>query len=117
MPASSTSKYEEIVKMTNNGACMNRNGTTGTEKVPIMHGPRCLELAGPQRLLCLLKGPNVEVIRRRKDHKIVELQIHEVGDDSMELSRGGNASTNSHNKETVTNPPRCWTFRRLRKAS
>jgi hypothetical protein len=82
-----------------------------------MSGPRCLELAGPQRLLCLIKAPNVEVIRRRKDHKIVELQVHEFGNDSAIPSTGGNASTESYDHETETNPQNCWTLRGLRKVS
>jgi hypothetical protein len=87
-------------------------------RVPVMCGEACLELAGPERLRYLLKAPNVEVIRRHRDHKIVELQVHDFGIEANEPSTGGNASTESHDHENLQNPPRCWMLRRrLRKAS
>jgi hypothetical protein len=87
--------------------------------VPVMsgRGPRCYEWANRERLLCLIQAPNVKVIRRRKDKMIVELQVRECGDDSALPDRKGNPRAYSHDHETDQNPPRCWTLRRLRKAS
>ena len=87
-------------------------------RVPVMHGRICLERVGPERLRHLVKAPNVEVIRRHRDHKIVELQVHDFGLEAHVPSTGGNASTESHDHENLQNPPRCWMLRRrLRKAS
>jgi len=86
-------------------------------RVPVMCGEACLELAGPERLRYLLKARNVRAVTRHRDHKVVELQVSEHGNDTMRKSTGGNASTYSHDNETETNPQGCWTLRRLRKAS
>ena|ERR1700728_402201 len=87
-------------------------------RVPVMHGRICLERVGPERLRYLLKAPNVEAVIRRRDRKIVELQVHDFGLESHVPSTGGNASTESHDHENQQNPPRCWMLRRrLRKAS
>ena len=93
-------------------------------RVPVFCGRRCLEWAGPERMRDLLKAKNVEPIHRHKDRKIIELQVQSFSHDEEGKplgeglpSTGGNASTYTHNHETPTNPPRCWTFRRLRKAS
>ncbi len=85
-------------------------------RVPVMCGEACLELAGPERLRYLLKAPNVRAVTRRGDRKVVELQVRDCGGEPNVPSSGGNASTESHDHETPTNPPRCWTLRR-RKAS
>jgi hypothetical protein len=47
-----------------------------------MCGARVIELAGPQRVNRLARHSNVEVIRRRKDRKVVEMQVRDRGDDS-----------------------------------
>jgi hypothetical protein len=91
--------------------------------VPVMCGLHCIDMVGPERLRYLLKAKNVKPVTRHKDHKIVELQVRTFSQDKEGKppgeglpSQGGNASTESHDRETPTNPPRCWTFRR-RKAS
>jgi hypothetical protein len=86
--------------------------------VPVFCGRICVDRVGPERLRDLLKGRNVKPVTRHRDRKIVELQVHDFGLEANVPSTGGNASTESHDKENFQNPPRCWMLRRrLRKAS
>lgn len=82
-------------------------------RVPVLAGERCIQLADAARVARLTKHPNVVVIRRRKDRQIVELQIHAVGDDSREPARLGNPLKYSHHGETDTNPSNVWTLKRI----
>lgn len=87
-----------------------------------MSGPEflhCNERAGRERLLALLRAPNVKAVRRGGVilHLFIEERIDALtgADDSKLRRRGGNASTESHDHETPTNPPRCWTLRHPRR--
>ena len=84
-------------------------------RIPLMCEHRCLELAGPARVDQLLKAPNVKAIRRRKDRRIVELQVRPFGDDSIRPERRGNPLKYSSKGETERNPPNCWTLKHLPK--
>lgn len=66
-----------------------------------MNGLRCIELADPSRAARLAKHPNVEAIRRRKDRKIVELQVHSDGDDSALDAHHGNPLAYVYREEVV----------------
>jgi hypothetical protein len=87
------------------------------DRVPVMSGLRCLELADPSRVRCLAKAPNTKVIRRHRDRLVVEIQIHETADDSDIPARSGNPLRYSHDNETGTNPPRVWTLKRIPRAA
>ena len=88
---------------------MPRNG-----RIPVCAGPRCIEFAGPERVRRLLTAPNVTVIRRCKDEAVACILLEEYGDDALLHTRGGNPRKLSHHSETAENPPRVWTFKRIR---
>jgi len=83
------------------------------QKIPIMAGPRCIERAGPERLLRLAGAPNIQVVRQRKTGNIVEVQVLEFGDDSRLPSKYGNPFKLSTDYETPDNPPNVWTLKKL----
>ena len=84
-----------------------------TDRVPVMSGTRCIELAGPQRVNRLARSPNVDVIRRRKDCKVVEIQVRDRGDDSRKPAKQGNPLKYSHRGETDSNPTNVWTLKHI----
>jgi len=82
------------------------------ERVPVMNGCRCLELAGPERVKRLAQHPNVELIRRRKTRQVVEIQVHAQGDDSAKAERRGNPLKYSY-REPLESASPVWTLRHL----
>jgi hypothetical protein len=66
-----------------------------------MAGSRCLELAGPSRVQRLAQHANVEVIRRRKDSKVVEIQVRDRGDDSRLPAHTSNPLAYVYREEVV----------------
>lgn len=61
-----------------------------------------------------MQGSNVKVIRRRKDQAVACILLEEYGDDARLHARGGDPQKLSHCSETTENPPRVWTFKKLR---
>ena len=82
-------------------------------RIPVMAGPRIIEIADPQRVRRLLEGCNVKVVRRPKTGAIVELQVLQHGDDSRTPSRWANPQRLSHNHETPTNVQGVWALKKL----
>jgi hypothetical protein len=78
------------------------------ERVPVMCGVQCVELADPTRVSCLLAAPNVEAITRHRDGKLVELQLHDFGEDPNERAKRGISRAGAHDYETWTNPRGVW---------
>jgi hypothetical protein len=78
-----------------------------------MRGERCLELADGARVARLAKAPNAELVWRHRDGKLVEIQLHEAGDDSRKRGRAGNPLRYSHDHETADNPENVWTLREI----
>jgi hypothetical protein len=78
-----------------------------------MCGERCLELADGARVARLARAANAELVRRRRDGKLVEIQLHEAGDDSAKRARLGNPRRYSHDHETDDNPENVWTLREI----
>lgn len=70
-------------------------------------------MAGPERVQHYLLASNAEIIRQRKTHSIVEIQLHDYGDDSRRKAKWGNPQKLSIDDETRDNPPKVWTFKRL----
>lgn len=83
-----------------------------SEKIPLMNGFRCLELCDPSRAKRLAAHSNVEVIRRRQDHKIVELQVHDEGDDTRLDAHFGNPLAYSYREEVANHSP-IWQLKYL----
>jgi hypothetical protein len=75
---------------------------------------RVIELADQVRAERLATGANVDkVVRRRRDKKIVRIELKSVSDDSrLEIHRG-NPRSYSHDHETEQNPRGVWMMRRL----
>lgn len=74
---------------------------------------RVIELADQVRAERLAKAENVDVVRRRKDRKIVRIHLKNFSDDSrLEIHRG-NPRRYSHDHENDLNPPRVWTMRHI----
>lgn len=83
-------------------------------KIPVYCGPRLLEYADEARAMRLARAENAEVVRRRKDKQIMQINLREFGDDSRTPCRPkGNPSAYSHDHETEHNPPKVWTLRRI----
>jgi hypothetical protein len=82
-------------------------------RIPVFSGPRCLEFADEARVRQLLRAPNIEAVRRRKDRAIVEIHVREFGDDTGLPSREGNAQVLVHRAETDENPRRVWCLKSL----
>ena len=76
-----------------------------------MVGQRLMELAGPSRVGYLLEARNARAVRR-KDGRLVEIQLGDRGDDSKRKPRRGNPLRYSHNQETGDNPTNVWTLKR-----
>ena len=90
------------------------NSDSPKYKVPVLSGERVIELAGRERVACLLNGSNVRAIRGgHKKRQIVALEILDFGDNHREKSRGASASKYTHDNENDDNPPRVITFRYL----
>lgn len=83
------------------------------DRIPVMCGYRCVELAGPARVQQLAKAPNAQMIRRHSDRKLVEVQLHEAGDDHARPRRKGNPLRYSHNSETRDNVQNVWALKRI----
>jgi hypothetical protein len=66
-----------------------------------MCGARCIELAGPSRVNRLKGHSNVQVIRRRGDRKVVEIQVHDSGDDSRKPAHISNPLAYVFREEVV----------------
>lgn len=81
-------------------------------RIPIMTGLRCLELASPERARRVARGANVRVVRRRCDRQVVELQVVEYGNDERLPAKMGNPLAYSHCNDTDVNPAGCWTLKR-----
>jgi hypothetical protein len=84
------------------------------ERVPVMNGLRCIELADPSRARRLAKHANVQTIRRRKDRKIVELQVHNQGDEGGLPAHFGNPLAYSYREEVDGHAP-IWQLKYLPK--
>ena len=79
----------------------------------MMAGPRLLEMADPARVQALLRAPNVRVI--------LQPQAHDCGTAGSRFRglfkhppRWGRPQKLTTNIESTDNPPRVWTFKRLR---
>jgi len=83
------------------------------ERVPVMCGLRCVELADAARVKRLASAPNAKAIRRHRDGKLVEIQLRAEGDDSHRAGRTGNPLSYSYDSETEENPATVWTLKRI----
>jgi len=86
--------------------------------VPVFAGPRLLEFATGRRLQQLVEAPNAEVVVRRRDQVIVQINLAEAGDDSdwqPEHPRA-NPRRYAHDHENEQNPRGVWTLRHLQAA-
>jgi hypothetical protein len=79
--------------------------------VPVMAGPRLVEMADPSRVQMLLHGSNARP--RIYRHRIVEIQLLDYGDCSRVPAKWGRPQKLCTNLETEENPPTVWTFKRL----
>jgi hypothetical protein len=83
------------------------------QRVPVMCGLRCIERADASRVHRLAAAPNAQAIRRRRDGKLVEIQLRAAGDDSNLKGRTGNPRRYSHDLETRDNPARVWALKTI----
>jgi hypothetical protein len=82
-------------------------------RVPVMAGPRLMEMADPARVNFLLRGNNVRAVWRHRKY-LVEIQLLDFGDSSRVPGKWGCPQKLTTNLETDENPPRVWMFKRLR---
>lgn len=80
------------------------------DKIPI-YSRYGKELVDPLRAAKLAQAPNAQVVRRRRDGRIVQINLFSFTDDYKLPSRRGNPQSEIHNQETETNPPRVWEFK------
>jgi hypothetical protein len=81
------------------------------ERIPVFCGAQCIELADMARVRRLAKASNVELVHRRKDGRLVEIQVHEAGDDSRRDGRTGNPLAYSYDSDTDDNPQNVWALK------
>jgi hypothetical protein len=82
-------------------------------RIPVFVGPRCIEIADEARARQLAKASNSQVVRRRKDRQIVQINLLDQGADKPLDHPKGNPRRYSHDHENEHNPPQVWTLRRL----
>jgi hypothetical protein len=82
-------------------------------RIPVVSGPRLLEMAGMERVLALLEAPNAVPVRVRKTKAIAAIQLVAYGDDTRLRPRCGNPQALSHTGETDENPRGVWTLKKL----
>lgn len=81
-------------------------------RIPVMAGPRLVEMADPQRVEALLRARNVIAVRRHK-RNIVELQLCDFGDSARIPPKWGKPQKLSTSLECDDNPHGVWKFKRL----
>src|ERR1041384_1164201 len=85
-------------------------------RIPVFSGPRRIELADQARAERILRAPNARATRGKKGkykNQIICIHLVEFSDDSCLVVHRGNPRRYSHDRETETNPARCWTLRHL----
>lgn len=82
-------------------------------RIPVRADGVIVERVDHSRALHLAKASNAEVIRKRKTKEIVGINLKSAGDDSGLDRRHNNPRSHSHKNETETNPPNCWTLKRI----
>jgi hypothetical protein len=70
-----------------------------------------MELVDSHRACALERAPNAEVVRRR-DGRVVQINLLSFGDDHQARRGHGNPQSLIHDHETNTNPPRVWELKR-----
>jgi hypothetical protein len=71
-----------------------------------------MELVDSHRASALALAPNVVVVRRRRDGRVVQINMLSFGDDHNARPGRGNPQAMIHDHETETNPPRVWELKR-----
>jgi hypothetical protein len=59
----------------------------------------------------LRSAPNADFVIRRKDGRIMRINLTSYGDDYGRRGRRSNPQTDVHHAETDTNPPGVWAFK------
>ena len=72
-----------------------------------------MELVDSSRLADLLTAANAEVVRRRRDGMILQVNLLSFDDEHAPGGRTGNPQSLVHDHETDTNPPRVWELKRV----
>jgi hypothetical protein len=80
-------------------------------RIPVVSGPRLIEMAALERVLTLLEAPNAKPVVAHK--AIAAIQLLEFGNDERLSPRYGNPQALSHDAETDENPRGVWTFKKL----
>lgn len=70
-----------------------------------------MELVDSRRAAALEGASNAEVVRRR-DGRVVQINLLSFGDDHNSPAGHGNSQALIHDHETERNPPRVWDFKR-----
>jgi hypothetical protein len=70
-----------------------------------------VEFVDSHRACALERAPNAEVVRRR-DGRVVQINLLSYGDDHNAPAGHGNPQSLIHDHETATNPPRVWELKR-----
>jgi hypothetical protein len=82
-------------------------------RIPVVSGPRLLEMVGLERALALLEAPNAVPVRVRKTQAIAAIELLEFGNDERLSPRSGNPQALSDDAETDQNPRGVWEFKKL----
>ena len=97
--------------------------TTTPIRIPVCNADGMIvDRADPARVRRLALAPNATVVRRRptgirrqlrQPGEIVRILLASTADDSLENSLRGNPRSYSHNHETLENPEKVWTLKRI----
>jgi hypothetical protein len=82
-------------------------------RIPVVSGPRLIEMAGLERVLALLAAPNAKPVVVHKTKAIAAIELLNYGDDERLQSHSGNPQALSHAAEADENPRGVWTLKKL----
>jgi hypothetical protein len=86
--------------------------SSGAVKVPVFTQYGLVEMADAARVRQLLTAPNAEFVRRRRDGKLMRINLTSHGEDYGRRPRHGNPQKDVYSAESDDNPPNVWTFKR-----
>jgi hypothetical protein len=80
--------------------------------VPVFTQYGIVEMADAARVRQLTTAPNAEFVYRRKDGRLMRINLISYGEDYGRRGRHGNPQADVYKAESDDNPPNVWTFKR-----
>src|SRR3954471_20073660 len=81
------------------------------ERIPV-YSKYGMQMVDPRRAAWLARAGNAEVVRRRRDHRILRINLRSHVDADLAPGAAGNPQKLTHCAATDTNPAGVWAFKR-----